>query len=111
MGVQNFNLAAVKEYVDANNLSYEIYTEYLNSYGELILFPKTHIGIELTPNAWFWWYSEQKIDTSKSGFSYIYGGDLFLFFRQRYNRNTGGVIKAFTTGYNAEKKIQKFLKK
>jgi len=63
-------------------------------------FDSYEIGLELTPHAWFWW-----------GTYYVEESDLEkLFFSHRYNRNTGGVIKGFLTGYKAEHKIEDYLR-
>tara|TARA_R110000772_G_C13310310_1_gene440343 strand:- start:16296 stop:16643 length:348 start_codon:yes stop_codon:yes gene_type:complete len=112
MGVKSRNSLSFQSilfYAAAKNLKFEMYSEMLDAEGEKICFPKSYVGIELTPHCYFWWITDQKIDTSKRGFNFIPNRDAYLFFDHRYNRNTGTSIKGWKTGYNAEKKIRKYL--
>jgi len=57
----------------------------------------TMIGIEFTRDCYFWFVT------------YYGQNDSEVCFVERYNRNNGKSITAFTTGWNAERKILAFL--
>ena len=59
-------------------------------------YSETWFGIELKPNVYYWWTSN--------------GASEQMLFQQRYNRNTGGIIKGWKTGFSAEMLIEKKLK-
>ena len=110
---QAFTIELIEKYAIETGKRYEIHYphSYCANYNDSISgqgyfcdkFNHFQIGIELKSGIWFWW-----------AVKYVSSCDEYndyLFFQQRYNQNNGHMIKAWGTGYKAEKMILEYFNK
>jgi len=90
----------IVKYAIDNNIPFECYSEAVlkDSMGEDFFFTgNTHVGLELKKNVWYWW----------TGMNFLTDPELVIFFRERYNRNNGVIMKTWKKGFEAEMIIRR----
>lgn len=96
--MENLTIEAIVKYAKETGKAFELYSEKFDRFGdEICVGNDTHIGINLKGEIWYWWNTMNCLADGNA--------DTHLFFRQRYNRNTGAVQSTWLKGYKAQEMI------